>query len=218
MTTGLERSRRRTIRIITVAAVVLAAAAGVVGGHYLWPGSAKASAADSHNPNDDLSAQNKKYGIDGTPHGPSYVKNNIPLGYTHDAAGAEAAAVNWVRLNTYTPQMAGDPDARAVTISDKAKPGKVFSKNNAGSFTFPTWVGSSDMTADKGTVRVISGATDDASSGLTTALVTYSVVWENKDWKILDSTWEQIDSVLDLVDQYGLRPVIGPLIGLSAKD
>lgn len=220
--TGLERARRRNRTLFVVLGIVLALAGGILAGRYLWPATTK-TATETKSGDDRVNSQ-KSYEVLGTPNGPKEIKNHVPLGYTHDAAGLAAAAVNWSMLTSLPPNLAGEPDVRAVVFSSNAKV--------SGSDLFPPpaddkplmrrpiWVSTADVTEKTGTVRLITSSPDVSSNTALVGYREYYAVWEDGDWRIHDtSKIEMLQSgISERVDQYGMSPVYGYFLPLAAED
>lgn len=191
-TTNPVHQRRISVRRLLIAALVVAsvAAAGL-----LVSGSCGSRSSSGH---DRLNSVR-------VAHGPTATVDGVPVGYTHDRAGAETAAVNTVQALTQAGQgliqmsavehavLARDPGPglrRSLGIGANRAPDRDVVN------LVPAAVSTIELSASSARVSVWTVAVsrsaigDDARTSVITAWATHTVslVWEAGDWKAKELT------------------------------
>lgn len=218
MSTGLQRSQRRSLFISCAIGAVVLLAVGVIGGHFLWPQKVAAAVKKS-----DKVASEQTYQYTATANGPKKIDKGVPLGYTKTADGAIAAAVNWVRLGGLSSIFTQTPDPRSVILAKNSAltVEKLYLTGPASlttDLTLPEWA-SADITGDTGTIRIVVYKTRGAGPTVLVGLQTFGVIWENGDWRMLTAQFVSIPDgqTASTIDQYKMHPVQGYITVLPTK-
>ncbi|HEY3690551.1 MAG TPA: hypothetical protein VGL46_09625 [Pseudonocardiaceae bacterium] len=187
--TGTRPRRRRLAIVGFLLAVVVAGVAG-------WLIGRAGTTVDRGAP---AGAPAAAVGGLGAPHGPKQIRRGVPSGYTHDATGAANAAVNAVQVQTAVAHgnadsgqtastwiaSSADEHARTALSAATGTPGDDQTSKT------PLTTRVTALTRSSATIEVwivAVGSSTGIGGGTTTSqdwsTQTYSLTWEQDDWKV----------------------------------